>query len=425
MESRHKVLKVENLSKIYRLGQIGRGTLTEDFQSWWAKVRKKEDPTLQIGEATITSNKPFYAINDLDFECYEGDKIGIIGHNGAGKSTLLKLICGITTPSNGSIKYNGKISSMLEVGTGFVPEMTGRENIYLNGTILGMTIPEIEEKIEDIIEFSECSEFIDTPVKRYSSGMFVKLAFSVASHLDNNIVIMDEVLAVGDAQFQQKCINKMTQIAQENGKCVLFVSHNMQFIKQFCSRCIVMEKGRKIFDGDVDGAIDLYLAKNNSLNLEYNFKDAPRERKYHQARLDGFSMLNKVDVIFDKDKKENLSFNVKFRIKEKIENVYFSLLVRHIDETAVGSVRSDYITDYVIGETISKDFTFNLENIAPGKYFLLARLMRDSEHSVPIIIDEPLQNISFLVETKSGEKSWPRTIMGYSNLGKLQKHERL
>ncbi len=420
MENKKIVLKIENLSKIYKLGQIGRGTLTEDIQSWWARIRKKEDPTLKIGEAVISSNKPFHAIKDLNIECFEGEKIGIIGHNGAGKSTLLKLICSITTPSIGSIKYNGKISSMLEVGTGFVPEMTGRENIYLNGTILGMTIPEIDSKIEEIIEFSECREFIDTPVKRYSSGMFVKLAFSVASHLDNNIVIMDEVLAVGDAQFQQKCINKMTQIAQEDGKCVLFVSHNMQFIKQFCSRCIVMEKGEKIFDGDVDSAIDLYLDKNNSLNISYDFKGIPRARKYDKARLDEFSLIEKVDVIFDKDKNEKLNFNVKFRIKEETEKAYISILVKHIDETAVASIKSEFITDFTVNEIISKDFAFDLKNVVAGKYYLLVRIMKESEHNTPIILDEPLQNISFIVKSAAGERSWPRTLMGYTDLGILE-----
>ncbi len=420
MDNKKLVLKIKNLSKIYKLGQIGRGTLTEDVQSWWAKIRGKEDPTLKIGEAIISSNKPFYAIKDLDIECYEGEKIGVIGHNGAGKSTLLKLICSITTPSKGSIKYNGKISSMLEVGTGFVPEMTGRENIYLNGTILGMTIPEIDSKIEEIIEFSECREFIDTPVKRYSSGMFVKLAFSVASHLDNNIVIMDEVLAVGDAQFQQKCINKMTQIAQEDGKCVLFVSHNMQFIKQFCSRCIVMEKGKKIFDGDVDSAIDLYLDKSNSLNISYDLKGIPREKKYDTARLDEFSLLEKVDVIFDKDKNENLKFNVKFRIKEKMQKSYISILIKHIDETSIGSIKSEFITDFTLNETISKDFTFDLSNIVEGKYYLLIRIMKESEHNTPVILDAPLQNISFIVKSAAGEKNWPRNMMGYIDLGYLE-----
>ncbi len=416
--SNELIIKVENLSKKYVLGQFGRGTLTEDLQAWWAKVRKKEDPHHIIGRKKFTGNEQFWAVKNLSFECYEGEKIGIIGHNGAGKSTLLKLLCRITTPTEGSIKHNGKISSMLEVGTGFNVELTGRENIYLNGTILGMSVPEIDERLEEIIDFSECREFIDTPVKRFSSGMFVKLAFSVASHLNNKIVIMDEVLAVGDAAFQQKCIAKMTQIAQEGGKCVLFVSHNMQFIKQFCSRCIVLEKGEKIFDGDVDEAIELYLDKHNSENLVYDLRATPRDRAYTSCKITDLEFVDKVDVVFSED--ELMRLKIKYIFHEKVDNSYLSLLVKNVDETAVGAVNSAPITNYVTDEEATAFYEFDLKNLPPGKYYFLIRIMRNNEHGQPLIFDMPQQNILFTKGSSAEGRSWPKTLMGYTNLGELR-----
>ena len=223
------VIKIEDLHKKYRLGAIGGGTLHGDLTSWWARVRGKEDPNTIIGSKVYGKNETFMALNGVNLEINKGDTIGIIGGNGAGKSTLLKILSRVTAPTKGSLKIKGRISSLLEVGTGFHPELTGRENVYLSGAILGMSKEEVDSKIEDIIEFSECRQFIDTPVKRYSSGMFVKLAFSVAAHLDSEILIMDEVLAVGDMKFQKKCINKMLDVAH-CGRTILYVSHNMQTI---------------------------------------------------------------------------------------------------------------------------------------------------------------------------------------------------
>ena len=257
------VIKIENLKKKYRLGAIGGGTLTADLQSWWARVRGKEDPNTKIGTEVYGKNETFMALNGINLEVKKGETLGIIGGNGAGKSTTLKILSRVTAPTEGSIKIKGRISSLLEVGTGFHPELTGRENIYLNGAILGMTKEEVDSKIEDIIEFSECRKFIDTPVKRYSSGMFVKLAFSVAAHLDSEILIMDEVLAVGDMKFQQKCLGKMGDVAEKEGRTILYVSHNMNTIRQLCNRCIVLEKGRVIFDGDTIVGYLSYLIKGN------------------------------------------------------------------------------------------------------------------------------------------------------------------
>ena len=220
------------VKKKYRLGQIGGGTLQGDLQSWWAKFRGKEDPNLKIGQEQRLVGQSFMALNGIDLTIYKGEAIGIIGGNGAGKSTMLKLLSRVTAPSEGTIDIYGRIASMLEVGTGFSPEMTGRENVYMNGAILGMTKAEIDAKMEEIIDFSEVREFIDTPVKRYSSGMYVKLAFSVAAHLDSEIMIMDEVLAVGDMAFQKKCLNKMRDVARQEGRTILYVSHNMNTIRQ-------------------------------------------------------------------------------------------------------------------------------------------------------------------------------------------------
>ena len=254
------MIRVRDVKKKYRLGQIGGGTLRGDLQSWWARKRGKEDPNTLIGTDQRLVGTTFMALNGVSFEVKKGEAVGIIGSNGAGKSTLLKLLTHVTAPTEGDIDLYGRVASMLEVGTGFHPEMTGRENVYLNGAILGMTRAEIDAKMAEIIEFSEVGDFIDTPVKRYSSGMYVKLAFSVAAHLDSEIMIMDEVLAVGDMKFQKKCLTKMRQAARRDGKTVLYVSHNMATIRDLCDRCIVLDQGKIVFDGAVDEGIAIYLA---------------------------------------------------------------------------------------------------------------------------------------------------------------------
>jgi lipopolysaccharide transport system ATP-binding protein len=254
------VIKVDNLWKEYRLGVIGYGTLTHDLQSRWARFRGREDPNLKIDfhQREIDLNQRFQALRGVSFDVRNGEILGIIGRNGAGKSTLLKIISRVTAPTSGSIRIKGKVASLLEVGTGFHPELTGRENIYLNGAILGMNRAEITDKFDAIMEFAEVQKFIDTPVKRYSSGMYVRLAFAVAAHLDPDILVVDEVLAVGDALFQEKCIGKMGEISRE-GRTVLFVSHNLTAVKALCTRAIVIEEGRIIFTGDVNDAVEFYL----------------------------------------------------------------------------------------------------------------------------------------------------------------------
>ena len=255
------VIKVEHLSKYYQLGVINNGTLFKDIQSWWALKHGKEDPHSQIGSHKYDGTKDgFWALKDLNFEIKQGYRIGIIGKNGAGKSTLLKLLSRITAPTEGNIKIKGRVSSLLEVGTGFHPELTGRENIYLNGAILGMKRREVDRKIDEIIAFSEIEQHIDTPVKRYSSGMYVRLAFAVAAHLDSEILIADEVLAVGDAAFQKKALGKMNDLSTGQGRTVLFVSHNMNQVKNLCNRGIILDHGNLIRqDDDINKSISYYL----------------------------------------------------------------------------------------------------------------------------------------------------------------------
>ena len=274
------MIELQDVTKEYRLGQIGYGTLNRDLQSWWARLRHKPDPNLKLGREQRLEGDLLRALNNVNLTVCKGECVGIIGGNGAGKSTLLKLISRVTMPTSGTIDLFGRVTSMLEVGTGFHGEMTGRENIYLNGAILGMSRTEIDRKIEQIIEFSEVRDFIDTPVKRYSSGMYVKLAFSVAAHLDSEIVIMDEVLAVGDAAFQKKCIEKMRTAARDENRTVLYVSHNMATVRELCDRCIVLSEGKIIFDGDTERAIGYYnsffLSSNNRVGRLANIERRDR-----------------------------------------------------------------------------------------------------------------------------------------------------
>lgn len=268
-----KVIQVENLSKQYRLGQVGTGTISHDLNRWWHRVRGKEDPYLKIGEsndrATKGESEYVWALKDINFEVKQGEVLGIIGKNGAGKSTLLKLLSKVTAPTTGSIKAKGRIASLLEVGTGFHPELTGRENIFLNGTILGMTKAEVKAKLDEIVDFAGVERYLDTPVKRYSSGMMVRLGFAVAAHLEPEILIVDEVLAVGDAEFQKKAIGKMQEVSAEGGRTVLFVSHNMGSVGELCGKALLLESGRVSFVDDSKIVIQKYLSNQGSNTKKY------------------------------------------------------------------------------------------------------------------------------------------------------------
>lgn len=270
-------IKAENISKQYRLGEVGTGTITHDLNRFWAKLRGKEDPYLKIGEANDRSRKGdseyVWSLRDINFEIEQGDAVGIIGRNGAGKSTLLKLLSKVTKPTTGSFKVNGRIASLLEVGTGFNPEMTGRENIYLNGAILGMRKHEIDRKFDEIVDFSGVERYIDTPVKRYSSGMYVRLAFAVAAHLESEILIVDEVLAVGDAEFQKKCLGKMGDVSKGEGRTVLFVSHNMAAVKKLCNKGMLLHNGYLNSFDEIEKITTLYNQLNISQKENHYFNE--------------------------------------------------------------------------------------------------------------------------------------------------------
>lgn len=359
-------LKIDHVYKEYRLGTIGGGTLKAEIQSKLAKVRHKEDPNLKIGAVAHEKNERFLALNDISLDIKKGETIGIIGHNGAGKSTLLKLICRVTAPTKGDIYINGRITSMLEVGTGFHDELTGKENIYLNGSILGMTKSEIDEVYDEIVEFSEIGQFIDTPVKRYSSGMKVKLGFSVASHLKSEIVIMDEVLAVGDVNFQNKCINRMKQLATEEGRTILYVSHNMATVKSLCERCIVLNRGQVQFLGSVEESIAIYMANEKLDNTTFfDTSEAKRHPKCNQRHLlQSLELLGKDIPTYVYG--EVFPYKFTWISQNDNERLKFKMIINGIDTTPVGVTFG--------GELIHKEGLnsaerlFDTSYLVPGHY---------------------------------------------------------
>lgn len=360
------VIKIENLGKQYRLGAIGGGTLKGDLASWWARKRGKEDPNAVVGAQTANIGQKFWALKGISLEVHKGERLGIIGINGAGKSTMLKILSRVTAPTEGTITIDGSIASMLEVGTGFHGELTGRENIYLNGAILGMTRKEIDGKIEDIIEFSECRKFIDTPVKRYSSGMYVKLAFSVAAHLDASILIMDEVLAVGDMKFQEKCLGKMSDVAENEGKTILYVSHNMSTIQKLCDRCVVLEHGRKVFDGDVEEAVRIYADKRVMLQ-RHNILETvhPGVGK----RMEFLSLDVADSDTCEYTRKDCYKFDLKFKSHENLNHAHIRFIMRWNDDTPVGTFVSKELS-------VKKDcehtlrVSLPLDRFPDGSYYL-------------------------------------------------------
>ena len=308
-------IEFNNISKIYRLGSVSTGTLAHDLKRWWTmNIRGKEDPYLTIGETNDRSTKGeseyVWALKDIDFKVEQGDVVGIIGKNGAGKSTLLKILSKVTAPTTGTIRARGRIGSLLEVGTGFHPEMTGRENIYMNGAILGMTKQEITKKLDEIVDFSGCERYIDTPVKRYSSGMMVRLGFAVAAHLDPEILVVDEVLAVGDAEFQKKAIGKMQDVSRGEGRTVLFVSHNMSAVKNLCKKGVILKNGEMDYSGDIASTVERYLS-----NQEERSNIAIADIKERS----GNGSLRFTDIVItDTNGKQKESYEVGEQIKIKV-----------------------------------------------------------------------------------------------------------
>lgn len=359
-------ISIQNVSKAYRLGVIGHGTLREDLQSWWARVRGKEDPNRIIGSKEAIEGDTLWALRDVSFDVEQGSVWGIIGANGAGKSTLLKILSRVTAPTSGQIKVRGRVASLLEVGTGFHPELTGWENIFLNGAILGMTKAEVRKKFDEIVAFSEIEKFIDTPVKRYSSGMYVRLAFAVAAHLDPEILVVDEVLAVGDAAFQKKCLGKMGAVAKE-GRTVLFVSHNMGAVRNLCQQGIVLRNGRVAYQGGANDAVDCYLAKSSGSNATTWERSAPPpspesgkkvffERAWMDMPEGGFST----------DKPLEFHFLVKANHSER--NCRINATISNLDETPIGSVSSLHFFPIREGESKMLRFVLKDHHLALGTY---------------------------------------------------------
>ncbi len=406
-------IRIENLKKRYRLGAIGGQTLNAELQSWWARVRGKEDPNSKIGQSAERSGETIWALDGIDLEIRKGEAVGIIGSNGAGKSTLLKILSRVTAPTEGDVWIDGRVASMLEVGTGFHGELTGRENIYMNGAILGMTKKEVDEKIESIIDFSECRQFIDTPVKRYSSGMYVKLAFAVASHLDAEIMVMDEVLAVGDMKFQKKCLGKMGDEAK-GGKTVLYVSHNMATIRNLCTRCIVLDKGKIVFDGDVEEAIGVYMKNSESeRKTKYDLGGAkPSNPDYGtKIRIKSVEFVGKEIPAFYTQ--EPMRIRLSWNATQPIEDVRLRLEIKYADGMTIGMAESKPFLTTANPAAGESDFEFSLKNLAPGDYFFRLSLFTLNSMGVHTGLDDIPEKIRFkVVDTTPNHTNWLRQYWG-------------
>lgn len=370
-------VKIENLSKQYRLGTVGSQTLRGDLQRIWWKIKGKGDPFARIGNENRLDNvdgEYVWALKDINLEINQGEVVGIIGKNGAGKSTLLKIISRITTPTSGEIKIRGRVASLLEVGTGFHPELTGRENIYLNGSILGMTKAEINRKFDDIVDFAGIAKYIDTPVKRYSSGMYVRLGFAVAAHLDPEILIVDEVLAVGDAEFQKKAIGKMQDISKGEGRTVLFVSHNMATIKSLCSRTVLLKQGNVEIDDNTEKIISYYL---NSGQTNSHFGEIPKEFLHNiwvkdKAFIKSIILKNSENIATDNIRLlEPLTFEIEVDVFEEIKDTIIvvrigSIYLENLTYSASDDLRDENYT--VLKKGSQKIISHIQQNLMPGSY---------------------------------------------------------
>jgi len=369
------VISVENLSKTYRLGQIGTGTFANDLAVWWAKARGKPNPLLKIGQADHGNRdgEDLWALKDVSFSVEQGEVLGIIGKNGAGKSTLLKILSRVTAPTSGQVKVKGRIASLLEVGTGFHPELTGRENIYLNGAILGMTRQEVTRKFDEIVDFAGVGKFIDTPVKRYSSGMYVRLAFAVAAHLDPEILVVDEVLAVGDAEFQKKCLGKMGEVAKE-GRTVLFVSHNMAAVQNLCTRGIFLESGKLAFTSSSQKVVEFYLSRaRHSRNFDSeNLVDWLDRSGSGRAKILQFNVLDhQENNIYEIPYNRVVKFQIVCNFPDEMDAA-FGVLIHSITETPLLDIRStnsDLKASKYSG-TVVIEAEVKALNLYPGEYYL-------------------------------------------------------
>ncbi|WP_346846597.1 MULTISPECIES: polysaccharide ABC transporter ATP-binding protein [unclassified Clostridium] len=411
-----EVLRVEGIGKKYRL------LSNQDKSDTFIAVLLNSIKGAFSKKNKMSSGNEFWALKDINFTVNRGERIGIIGHNGAGKSTILKVFSRITLPTEGEIKIKGRISSLLEIGTGFNQELTGRENIYLNGSILGMKKKEIEAKFKDIVEFSEIGEFLDTPVKRYSSGMHVKLAFAVAAHLDPDILIVDEVLAVGDMRFQEKCLGKMEDIA-DGGRTILYVSHSMRTIQQLCSRVIVLDHGKIIFDGDVDDGIKVYMNNNFNTTPLMNLENQKRQSHIMQsATIISTQILNNKDCIFTS--KESITFKMKWKAGKDLFNLRLRVEVLFSDNTPVGVSYSKPFVNAKSGIMYDDIFNLDISTLAPGKYSAILLLTQMNQYGSYTDVDrvERALNFEIIPEESEIEKvAWTHRWWGHVSLPEVKK----
>lgn len=407
-----QVMRVSNIGKKYEL-------MTEqDKHDTFVSVLLN---SFKNGFNNKKNRGEFWALKDVSFNVNKGERIGIIGHNGAGKSTLLKVFSRITVPTEGEIEIKGRIASLLEVGTGFHMELTGRENIYLNGSILGMSRAEIDSKFNDIVEFSEIGPFLDTPVKKYSSGMFVKLAFAVASHLDPDILIVDEVLAVGDMKFQEKCLGKMEDVAGD-GRTVLYVSHSMRTVQQLCNRVIVMDHGKVIFDGNVDEGIKIYMDNNIELNSFKDFTNQERQENINKmANMISSKIINNDECVFKSS--DELIFDLKWKSYKDIESVRLRTEVLYSDNTPAGTSFSFPIDNIKKDEEYLDRFKLDISRLAPGRYTVVFVLYEVNEFGTYSNIDRVEHGLNFEViyDDDSEKIEWNHRWWGHIVLPKLEK----
>lgn len=398
------MIDVQNLRKRYLLGRFGADTLQGTIKEW----RESRKNKMLVEKKKREKNKEFLALDGVNFQIRKGEKVGIIGRNGAGKSTLLKILSRITAPTEGYVDMYGRVTSMLEVGTGFHGDMTGRENIYLNGAILGMTKAEIDAKIDDIIEFSEIGEFIDTPIKRYSSGMFVKLGFSVAFHLDSEIIIMDEVLAVGDVLFQQKCIKSLIKTSMEDDRTVLYVSHNMATVRQLCDRCIVLDQGKVVFDGDTNQAIAIYMGAKDVLPNEETFTEEHRPndhliRKVKQFTLEKLALKNKEQPVFRSEEEAVLELTC--TAEEDLKDIGFRFELWYQDGSKVASWMAGNFTDFEKG-TSRIEIRLPMEHLEGGQYHADIVVFKYEGNKAEHMIDAVYPGFTFVLEAVIDEKNY-------------------
>lgn len=406
---KEQVMRVSNIGKKYDL------ITAQDKHDTFASVLLH---SLKGGIKNKKDKGEFWALKDISFNVNKGERIGIIGHNGAGKSTLLKVFSRITVPTEGEIEIKGRISSLLEVGTGFNMELTGRENIYLNGSILGMSREEIDSKFNDIVEFSEIGPFLDTPVKKYSSGMFVKLAFAVASHLDPDILIVDEVLAVGDMKFQEKCLGKMEDVAGD-GRTVLYVSHSMRTVQQLCNRVIVMDHGRIIYDGEVDEGVKIYMNNTKKMECFNDLSSIERDENIGEK-----VMMTSVEVLNSKEnilcKNQELELKLKIKAKARIQNLKLRMTFLYADKTPVGTTSTSKEIVAEINKEITKVLNIDISSLSPGKYLTKMVLYSSNNTGAFENLDVVNEAFSFEIKEELDNLNWLHRWWGHTRLPEIR-----